>query len=52
MYPNDPGVAAPNRTVDFIFFADTMTLNKAYVRQHDTLPISDHLPLVAEFQLP
>lgn len=52
MFPNDPSITEPDRTVDYIFFTDDLTLNTYYVRQHDTLSISDHLPLVAEFTLP
>jgi endonuclease/exonuclease/phosphatase family metal-dependent hydrolase len=52
MFTNDPATTGPDRTLDYIFFADTMTLVNGYVRQADTLAISDHLPLVAEFKLP
>jgi endonuclease/exonuclease/phosphatase family metal-dependent hydrolase len=52
MFPNDPRITGPDRTVDHIFFADSLTLTKAYVRQKDTLHISDHLPVIAEFKLP
>jgi len=52
MFPNDPRAAEPDRTVDYVFFADGLALDGAYVRQDDTLQISDHLPLIAEFKLP
>jgi endonuclease/exonuclease/phosphatase (EEP) superfamily protein YafD len=52
MFTNDPATTGPDRTLDYIFFADTMTMVNGYVRQADTLAISDHLPLVAEFKLP
>jgi endonuclease/exonuclease/phosphatase family metal-dependent hydrolase len=52
MFTNDPATSGPDRTVDYIFFADRLTLLDGYVRQHDTLAISDHLPLIAEFELP
>jgi endonuclease/exonuclease/phosphatase family metal-dependent hydrolase len=52
MFPNDPRITQPDRTLDYFFFADDMTLADAYVRQDDTLQISDHLPVVAKFQLP
>jgi endonuclease/exonuclease/phosphatase family metal-dependent hydrolase len=52
MFVNDPRTTGPDRTLDYIFFADSVTLTDGYVRQHDTLRISDHLPLVAEFRLP
>lgn len=52
MFVNDPSTSGPDRTLDYIFFADEMTLVNGYVRQHDTLSISDHLPVIAEFRLP
>jgi len=52
MFTNDPATTGPDRTLDYIFYADTLTLLDGYVRQHDTLAISDHLPLIAEFRLP
>jgi endonuclease/exonuclease/phosphatase family metal-dependent hydrolase len=51
-FPNDPTITAPDKTIDYIFFADTLTLTDGYVRQSDTLTISDHLPLITQFQLP
>lgn len=51
MNVNDPRVSAPDRTVDYFFFSDQIMLLDAYVRQHDALAISDHLPVVAEFDL-
>jgi endonuclease/exonuclease/phosphatase family metal-dependent hydrolase len=51
-FVNDPSITEPDRTLDYIFFADKVTLVNGYVRQHDTLSISDHLPLIAEFALP
>jgi len=50
--PNDPTITQPDRTIDYIFFADEMTPLNAYVRQDDTLHISDHLPVIAVFELP
>lgn len=52
MFVNDPSTTKPDRTLDYIFFADTMTLVDGYVRQEDTLTVSDHLPVIAEFRLP
>ncbi len=52
MYTNNPATTAPDRTLDYIFFAAKITLVEGYVRQQDTLAISDHLPLIAEFKLP
>ena len=51
-FPNNPSITHPDRTIDYIFFADEMTLENAFVRQHDTLNISDHLPVITEFELP
>jgi endonuclease/exonuclease/phosphatase family metal-dependent hydrolase len=52
MFPNNPSLTGPDRTVDYIFYADSLTLTAGYVRRHDTLAISDHLPAVAVFELP
>ncbi len=52
MFVNDPSTSKPDRTVDYIFFGDNLALVNGYVRQHDTLNISDHLPVIAEFRLP
>lgn len=51
-FPNDPGIQAPNKTIDYIFYADRLKRKSAHVRQSGTLDISDHLPVVAEFVLP
>jgi len=51
-FPNDPAVGRPDRTLDYLFFAPNVQPGQHYVRQHDTLAISDHLPIVAEFRLP
>jgi endonuclease/exonuclease/phosphatase family metal-dependent hydrolase len=50
--PNDPAIKKPNKTIDYIFYSKTLRLGEHYVRQRDTLEISDHLPVVAEFLLP
>lgn len=42
----------PDRTIDYIFYSDKLQLANSYVRQTDTLDISDHLPMIAEFVLP
>lgn len=49
-FPNDPEVKGPDRTIDFIFYSSHFKRTNHYVRSHDTLKISDHLPLVGEFQ--
>lgn len=51
-FPNDPDIQAPNKTIDYIFYGDTLKKKSAHIRQTDTLTISDHLPVVAEFTLP
>jgi endonuclease/exonuclease/phosphatase family metal-dependent hydrolase len=51
-FPNDPTIGRPDRTLDYLFFAQNVQLGKHYARRNDTLAISDHLPLVAEFRLP
>ncbi len=51
-FPNGEGETVPNKTIDYLFFSKTVPLQNGYVRQHDTLHISDHLPLIAEIQLP
>ena len=51
-FPNDPAADAPDRTIDFLFHAPTVTLGDHAVRSRDTLAISDHLPLVATYTLP
>ncbi|MGH2543559.1 MAG: endonuclease/exonuclease/phosphatase family protein, partial [Ardenticatenaceae bacterium] len=51
-FPNDPAVSGPDRTIDYILLADSLELGNHYVRQHDTLAIADHFPLVVELRLP
>ena len=51
-FPNDPSISVPDRTIDYIFYSDGMSLTDSKVRHHDTLTISDHLPVIAEFTLP
>ena len=50
--PNDVGPTQLDKTIDYIFFADEIKIGAHSVRQHDTLKISDHLPVLAEIQLP
>jgi len=52
MFINDPAVPEPDRTVDYLFYSDQLSLQDAFVRSADTLAISDHLPVVATFTLP
>jgi endonuclease/exonuclease/phosphatase family metal-dependent hydrolase len=51
-YPNDPAVAGPDRTIDYLFFNPVLELGTHFVRSNDTLAVSDHLPVVASFSLP
>lgn len=51
-YPNDPAVAGPDRTIDFLFFSPLLTLGDHFVRTSDTQQISDHMPVVATYSLP
>ncbi len=52
-FSNNPSLTGPDRTLDYIFFADTLELLNGYARQDAlALAASDHLPLVAEFRLP
>ena len=48
-FPNDPAVKAPDRTIDYIFYSKELKLLTKKVRSSDTLDISDHLPVIAEF---
>jgi endonuclease/exonuclease/phosphatase family metal-dependent hydrolase len=45
-------VTAPNKTIDYFFLSPKMQVLRAYVRQHDTQSLSDHLPVVVEFTVP
>jgi endonuclease/exonuclease/phosphatase family metal-dependent hydrolase len=42
----------PVRTLDYLFAASSIGIEKYGVRQDGTLELSDHLPVVAEFRLP
>jgi endonuclease/exonuclease/phosphatase family metal-dependent hydrolase len=42
----------PVRTLDYLFAAQSIGIEKYGVRQDGTLELSDHLPVVAEFRLP
>jgi len=50
-YSNDPEVAIPDRTLDYLFYSPLLTCHCKNIRQHDTLSISDHFPLIASFNL-
>lgn len=51
-FPNDPAVLGPALTLDYFFLSDGITVVSSQVRQHDTLAISDHLPVIAAIVLP
>ncbi|MNF31585.1 hypothetical protein D3C76_215420 [compost metagenome] len=51
-FPNDPELKAPDRTLDYLLHSPRIQRVAAKVRQEDTLQISDHLPLLAQFLLP
>mgnify|MGYP002715453912 FL=1 len=51
-YPNDPAASGPDRTLDYLFYSPRLTPLASRVRQHDTLSISDHLPVIGRFFLP
>ena len=50
-FPNGPGAAGPDRTIDYFVLSSQSRVLDAHVRQHDTLRISDHLPLVVVLRL-
>jgi len=50
-FPNDPEIREPNKTIDYFFLSNNLTLGEHYVRQEGTLDISDHLPVVAKISL-
>ncbi|WP_275546750.1 endonuclease/exonuclease/phosphatase family protein [Pseudomonas sp. Marseille-Q0931] len=51
-FPNDPAARGPDRTLDYLFHSPRLTPLASLVRQHDTLTISDHLPVIGRFFLP
>lgn len=51
-FPNDPAIKKPDKTIDYIFYGNSVKLRGHHVRHADTLAISDHLPVVAEFTIP
>jgi endonuclease/exonuclease/phosphatase family metal-dependent hydrolase len=51
-WPNDPVIPAPDRTLDYFFFPDSLILGEHYVRLDDTLHIADHMPVIVEVTLP
>ncbi len=51
-FPNDPRVAGPDRTIDYLFFSKELRVEAPTVLSEGTLRISDHLPILATFRLP
>jgi endonuclease/exonuclease/phosphatase family metal-dependent hydrolase len=51
-WPNDPAISGPDRTLDYFFLSDSLTVSDHYVRSKNTLNISDHLPVIVKFDLP
>ena len=51
-FPNNPRVEEPDRTLDYLFYSPKLKRIEGYVRQEDTLTLSDHLPVVGRFLLP
>ena len=51
-WPNDPSIKGPDRTLDYFFLSDDLEIGDHYVRSEDTLYISDHLPVIVEFEVP
>jgi endonuclease/exonuclease/phosphatase family metal-dependent hydrolase len=51
-FSNDPRITEPDRTIDYIFYADRLQLGQHRVIQDGALHISDHMPIVAEFIIP
>ncbi|MFH1321335.1 MAG: endonuclease/exonuclease/phosphatase family protein [Bacteroidota bacterium] len=51
-FPNDPGIEKPDKTIDYIFMSDNIHLGEHYVRHQNTLTLSDHLPVLVEFEIP
>ncbi len=50
-FPNSPGIVGPDRTIDYFVLSAQARVLDAYVRQGDTLRISDHLPLIIVLRL-
>ncbi len=50
-FPNDPEITGPDRTIDYFFLSDSVSLGDHYVRREGTLETSDHLPVIAEVRV-
>lgn len=51
-FPNDPAVKKPDRTIDYFILSRNLQITQHYIRQNDTLKISDHLPIITEVIVP
>ena len=50
---NHPSTSGADRTVDYFFYPESLRLIESHVRQDElALSASDHLPVIATFQLP
>ena len=45
---NRKKIKIPDKTIDYIFFTKNIAVGAHYVRQKETWPISDHLPVAAD----
>ena len=45
-------IKIPDKTIDYIFFTKKIGISAHYVRQKETWPISDHLPVAASISIP
>lgn len=50
-FPNDRKVKGPDRTIDYILYGTQLKPLMYQVRSRDTLKISDHLPVIATFEI-
>ncbi len=50
-FPNDPGISAPDRTIDYLVLPRDAQVLETHVRRHDTLDVSDHLPVLVTFRV-
>ena len=51
-YSNNPSATGLDRVIDYIFYSDLLGFTGYNTRQHDTLAISDHLPVIMSFRMP
>lgn len=51
-FANEPKATGPDRIIDYIFLSKNIDIGSHYVRQEDTLHISDHLPVLVNLKVP